>query len=66
MSVFSPSRGVASSTKPVALEGGESRTFIEDGDTVIMKGYSEKDGVRVGFGEVRGKVLPALSFDFNE
>ncbi|MGE6327463.1 fumarylacetoacetase [Psychrobacter pacificensis] len=53
-------------TKPVALEGGESRTFIEDGDTVIMKGYSEKDGVRVGFGEVRGKVLPALSFDFNE
>ena len=53
-------------TKPVTLEGGESRTFIEDGDTVIMKGYSEKDGVRVGFGEVRGKVLPALSFDFNE
>ena len=53
-------------TKPVALEGGESRTFIEDGDTVIMKGYSEKDGVRVGFGEVRGKVLPALNFNFNE
>ena len=53
-------------TKPVALEGGESRTFIEDGDTVIMKGYSEKDGVRVGFGEVRGKVLPALSFDFDQ
>jgi fumarylacetoacetase len=53
-------------TKPVTLEGGESRTFIEDGDTVIMKGYSEKNGVRVGFGEVRGKVLPALSFDFNE
>ena len=53
-------------TKPVTLEGGESRTFIEDGDTVIMKGYSEKDGVRVGFGEVRGKVLPALSFDFDQ
>ncbi|MCG3879019.1 fumarylacetoacetase [Psychrobacter sp. Ps6] len=53
-------------TKPVTLEGGESRTFIEDGDTVIMKGYSEKDGVRVGFGEVRGKVLPALNFNFNE
>ena len=34
------------------------------GDTVIMKGYSEKDGVRVGFGEVRGKVLPALNFNF--
>ena len=53
-------------TKPVTLEGGESRTFIEDGDTVIMKGFSEKDGVRVGFGEVRGKVLPALSFDFDQ
>lgn len=51
-------------TKPVTLAGGETRSFIEDGDTVIMKGYSEKDGVRVGFGEVRGKVLPAMSFDF--
>lgn len=51
-------------TKPVTLAGGEARSFIEDGDTVIMKGYSEKDGVRVGFGEVRGKVLPAMSFDF--
>ncbi|WP_286796903.1 fumarylacetoacetase [Psychrobacter sp. UBA6291] len=53
-------------TKPVTLKGGETRSFIEDGDTVIMKGYSEKDGIRVGFGEVRGKVLPALSFDFDE
>lgn len=53
-------------TKPVTLKGGETRTFIEDGDTVIMKGYSEKDGIRVGFGEVRGKVLPALDFNFDE
>ena len=53
-------------TKPVSLKGGETRSFIEDGDTVIMKGYSEKDGIRVGFGEVRGKVLPALSFDFDK
>jgi len=52
-------------TKPVILEDGSTRTFIEDGDTVIMKGYSEKDGIRVGFGEVRGKVLPALNFSFN-
>lgn len=51
-------------TKPVTLKDGETRTFIEDGDTVIMKGYSEKDGIRVGFGEVRGKVLPALNFNF--
>ena len=53
-------------TKPVTLKGGETRSFIEDGDTVIMKGYSEKDGIRVGFGEVRGKVLPALIFDFDK
>jgi fumarylacetoacetase len=53
-------------TKPVTLDGGATRSFIEDGDTVIMKGYSEKDGIRVGFGEVRGKVLPALSFDFDK
>lgn len=53
-------------TKPVTLKGGETRSFIEDGDTVIMKGYSEKDGIRVGFGEVRGKVLHALTFDFDK
>ncbi|KAA0914236.1 fumarylacetoacetase [Psychrobacter sp. ANT_WB68] len=53
-------------TKPVTLKGGETRSFIEDGDTVIMKGYSEKDGIRVGFGEVRGKVLPALTFYFDK
>lgn len=53
-------------TKPVTLKDGETRSFIEDGDTVIMKGHSEKDGIRVGFGEVRGKILPALSFDFDK
>jgi len=39
-------------------EGGE-RKFIKDNDTVIMRGYCEKDGIRVGFGEVKTKVLPA-------
>ncbi len=53
-------------TKPVTLTSGATRSFIEDGDTVIMKGYSEKDGIRVGFGEVRGKVLPAIQFDFDK
>ncbi|PNK59700.1 fumarylacetoacetase [Psychrobacter sp. FDAARGOS_221] len=53
-------------TKPVDIGNGQTRTFIEDGDTVIMKGYSEKDGIRVGFGEVRGKVLPALNFNFDK
>lgn len=46
-------------SKPVKLDSGEERKFIEDGDTVILKGYAEKDGVRVGFGEVRSKLLPA-------
>ncbi|RZS96853.1 fumarylacetoacetase [Cecembia calidifontis] len=46
-------------TKPVQLEEGGERKFIEDGDTVIMKGFAEKDGIRVGFGEVSSKVLPA-------
>lgn len=46
-------------TKPVKLETGEERRFIEDGDTVIMKGFAEKDGIRIGFGEVSSQVLPA-------
>ena len=46
-------------TKPVPMPDGSERKFINDGDTVIMKGYCEKDGVRIGFGEATGKVLPA-------
>lgn len=46
--------------KPISLSNGEERTFIEDYDTVTMRGYCEKDAVRVGFGEVRTQVLPAL------
>lgn len=48
-----------SGAKKIALKNGLERTFLEDGDTVIMKGYSEKEGVRVGFGEVRSKLLPS-------
>ena len=44
---------------PMKLSNGTERKFIEDHDTIIMRGFSEKDGIRVGFGEVRGKVLPA-------
>jgi len=44
---------------PIQLSDGESRTFIEDGDIVTMKGYAEKGGIRVGFGEVITQVLPA-------
>ena len=47
-------------TRPVALDDGESRTFLEDGDTIIFKGWCDREGAaRIGFGEVWGTVLPA-------
>ena len=46
--------------EPVALPGGEERAFLADGDTVIMTGWCEADGIRVGFGEVTGTILPAV------
>ncbi|WP_217633318.1 fumarylacetoacetase [Pricia antarctica] len=47
--------------KPIILSNGEERKFIEDFDTVILRGYCKKDNIRVGFGEVRAQVLPALN-----
>ncbi|MDZ4750500.1 MAG: fumarylacetoacetase [Flavobacteriales bacterium] len=44
-------------TKPMQLNEGGTRTFIENGDTVTLKGYAEKDGVRIGFGKCEGKIL---------
>ena len=46
-------------TKPVPMKDGSERKFILDGDTVIMRGHAEKDGVRIGFGEVSTEILPA-------
>jgi fumarylacetoacetase len=46
-------------SKPVKMNDGSERKFINDGDTVIMRGWCEKDGVRIGFGEANGKILPA-------
>jgi len=43
--------------KPFLLADGSERTFLEDGDTVVMRGWGEKDGVRVGFGAVHGQVI---------
>ena len=43
-------------TEPLELSTGEKRTFLEDGDEVIMRAWCEKDGLRVGFGECRGTV----------
>ncbi len=46
--------------KPLALANGESRTFLQDGDAVVLRGWCEKPGAaRIGFGECRATVLPA-------
>jgi fumarylacetoacetase len=47
--------------KPLRLPNGSERTFIEDGDTVTMHGYAQSNGVRIGFGECKGKIIPALN-----
>lgn len=45
---------------PITLSDGSERKFINDRDTVIMRAYCEKDGLRIGFGECSGQILPAL------
>jgi fumarylacetoacetase len=47
---------------PIVLNDGTQRKFINDGDTVIMRAHCYKNGVRIGFGNCIGKVLPALNF----
>ncbi|MEZ4690503.1 MAG: fumarylacetoacetase [Ignavibacteria bacterium] len=47
-------------SEPLKFSNGEERKFLQDGDTLIITGYCEKDGVRIGFGEVSGKILPAV------
>ncbi|NBP69242.1 MAG: fumarylacetoacetase [Cytophagia bacterium] len=46
--------------KPLQMPDGSERKFIEDGDTVLIKGFAEKEGVRIGFGECKGKILPPV------
>ncbi|MFM7619442.1 MAG: fumarylacetoacetate hydrolase family protein, partial [Bacteroidota bacterium] len=46
-------------TKPVDMGNGTTRNFIHDGDVVVLRGYAEQEGIKVGFGECSGKVLPA-------
>ena len=45
-------------TQPLDLSGGLRRTFLEDGDTVMLRAWCEGD-YRIGFGECRGTILPA-------
>jgi fumarylacetoacetase len=44
---------------PIEMPNGTTRRFLEDGDTIIIRGFAEKDGQRIDFGEVRNTVLPA-------
>jgi fumarylacetoacetase len=46
-------------TKPILLPDGSERRFINDNDTIIMRGFGEKDGIKVGFGEAVVTILPA-------
>ncbi|MEO1715183.1 MAG: fumarylacetoacetate hydrolase family protein, partial [Bacteroidota bacterium] len=51
-------------SKPITLSDGTERKFLQDGDTVIMKGYAQKDGLRIGLGQVRSTILPARPDNF--
>lgn len=44
---------------PLKLDGGDERTFLEDGDELTIRGWCQGDGYRIGFGECRGRILPA-------
>ncbi|MFW5726631.1 MAG: fumarylacetoacetase [bacterium] len=46
--------------KPLRLNSGSRRTFVEDGDSIRMRAFAEKEGIRIGFGEVSNKILPTL------
>lgn len=46
-------------TKPIDLPDGTQRKFIQDNDTITLKGFGKKDGIKIGFGDVSGKILPS-------
>jgi fumarylacetoacetase len=45
--------------RPLTLASGAQRRFVEDGDTLMLRGWCEGDGYRVGFGSCTGTILPA-------
>lgn len=48
-------------SQAVSMSDGSTRIFIQDQDTVNMRGHAQKEGIRIGFGEVSTKVLPTIS-----
>jgi len=51
--------------EPLKLDTGETRTFIEDGDELTLRGWAQGEGYRIGFGECAGTILPAPAFGNN-
>ncbi len=49
-------------TRPIQLPGGETRVFLQDGDRLTLTGWCQGPGYRVGFGEVTGRILPAIPY----
>lgn len=47
-------------TRPIAVPGGETRVFLQDGDRLTLTGWCQGPGYRVGFGEVTGRIVPAI------
>lgn len=43
----------------ITVSEGKTRRFLDDGDSIIMRGFCEKNGVRVGFGDCEGRIEPA-------
>jgi len=52
-------------TEPIEIENGEQRVWLEDGDQLTITGWCQGEGYRIGFGEVTGRVLPALKQSYN-
>jgi fumarylacetoacetase len=46
--------------EPVKLDTGETRNFLEDGDTLTLRGHAMGDGYRIGFGDCSGTLLAAV------
>lgn len=46
--------------QPITLSDGTERKYLQDGDSIVMKAYAENNGIRIGFGESRSKILPAI------
>jgi len=51
-------------TQPIQMSSGEERKFLQDGDTIMMRGICEGEGYTIGFGEATGTIIPALDESF--